>query len=370
MSASASGGGGAAAPPPGEPPEDEENEVQRNIRLKVCAYCKKPGAVNKCEACLQRTYCDKKCQKKDWKTVHREQCKKLQQVFFPPPAGWRERADGGGGERDGGDGGAAAAAGGGEGSGVGDDGEDDNLCPICLDNKDDAWADGASPLCMCNACGQLYCGACSADGLFSKSPNCPTCRAPFGVSDEENFKRCWKLVHDRSPGRHTKYAQSYLGGCYFNGDGVKQDDAEAFKWFKRAADNGNGAAMGLTGIFYRSGTGVAQDFAKAVPYLQRGAEQTPPGSEMNTLAMEQLSEVQERNAIPPPPPGTRVTVVLLASAAAALKYNSRKGIVVLLPEEQPAVKVGRAAVLLEGEAKPISFKLMNLRIDFLFSIFV
>ena len=75
MSASASGGVAAASPP------EDENEVQRNIRLKVCAYCKKPGAMNKCEACLQRTYCDKKCQKKDWKTVHKKQCKKLQQVF-------------------------------------------------------------------------------------------------------------------------------------------------------------------------------------------------------------------------------------------------------------------------------------------------
>ena len=83
---------------------------------------------------------------------------------------------------------------------------------------------------------------------------------------------------------------------------------------------------------------------------------------MNTAAMKMLSEVQERNLIPTPPPGTRVTVVLLASAAAALKYNSREGIVVLLPEGQPAVKVGRAAVLLEDEAKPISFKLLNLRI--------
>ena len=63
-----SGGGGAD--PPYVLPEGEEDEVQRNIRLKVCAYCKKPGAMNKCEACLQRTYCDKKCQKKDWKTVH------------------------------------------------------------------------------------------------------------------------------------------------------------------------------------------------------------------------------------------------------------------------------------------------------------
>ena len=143
---------------------------------------------------------------------------------------------------------------------------------------------------------------------------------------------------------------------------MKQDDAEGFKWVKRAADNGHGLMVLGTGIFYMVGKGVAQDVAKAVLYLQRGTEQFPSGSEANTLVIKHLSEVQECNLIPAPPPGTRVTVVLLASAAAALKYNGRQGSVVVLPEGQPAVKVGRAAVLLEGEAKPISFKLMNLRI--------
>lgn len=60
------------------------------------------------------------------------------------------------------------------------------------------------------------------------------------------------------------------------------------------------------------------------------------------------------------PPGTRVTVVLLASPT-ALKYNSREGIVVEPREGQPAAKVGRAVVLIEGETKPIAFKLKNLR---------
>merc|ERR1712127_942748 len=95
---------GAAAAKP-LPPE-RENLIQRNLRDKVCAYCKKPGAMNKCEACLQRTYCNKKCQKKDWKIVHRGQCKKLQQVFVPPKPGWREAAASGGG----GDGGGSGAA--------------------------------------------------------------------------------------------------------------------------------------------------------------------------------------------------------------------------------------------------------------------
>ena len=69
---SASDSGAAADPPPYPPPEDEDNEVQRSIHLNVCVYCKKPDAQMKCEACLQRTYCDKKCQKKDWKTVHKK----------------------------------------------------------------------------------------------------------------------------------------------------------------------------------------------------------------------------------------------------------------------------------------------------------
>ena len=159
-----------------------------------------------------------------------------------------------------------------------------------------------------------------------------------------------------------QHAQGVLGLCYLDGNGVKQDHAEGFKWMKRATDNGYGVAMVITGAFYRDGKGVAQDFAMADQYLQRGIEHTPPGSAPNTEAMKALSELQEHNAIPTPPPGTRVTVVLLASAAAALKYNGRGGIVVVLPEGQPAVKAGRAAVLLEGEAKPISFKLMNLRI--------
>ena len=290
--------------------------------------------------------------------MHQKQCKKLQQVFVSPPAGWRDRADGAG---DGAGGGAAAAAGG--VSGVGREDEDDeNLCPICLDKGDDTWVDD-SPSITCAVCGQLYCGACNAGGLHNKSPNCPTCRAPFIVSYEEQFKRCWKLVHDRAPGRHTKHAQGILGMCYFRGLGVKQDGAEGFKWCKRAADNGHSGAMLGTGLCYKDSKGVAQDFAKAVQYLQRGIEHTPPGSTTNTAAMEVLSELQQRNVIPTPPPGTRVTVVLLVSAAAALKYNNRHGIVVVLPEGQLAVKVGRAAELLAGEAKPISFKLMNLRID-------
>ena len=64
--------------------------------------------------------------------------------------------------------------------------------------------------------------------------------------------------------------------------------------------------------------------------------------------------------LPPPPPGTAVTAILLTSAAGS-KYNNNLGMVVT-PAEGTVVKPGRVAVLLEGVATPISFKLMNLRV--------
>ena len=126
---------------------------------------------------------------------------------------WREAkeaAEGAGG----GVGGAAASAGGGGGGGGGaaaaDDDELVHPCPVCLDSEDDAYV-GEQHCAQCFACGQLYCGACNTGEGIGQLSNCPTCRAPFDVSDEEKFRRLWKLEHDRSPGRHTPVAQYNLG---------------------------------------------------------------------------------------------------------------------------------------------------------------
>eukprot|EP00729_Bicosta_minor_P022491 gene22491-biopygen729 len=336
------------------PPSSREHEtlIQYNLRNKVCAYCKRPGALLKCEGCRQRSYCDRRCQKRDWKQEHRGQCVKLQQVFVPPPPGWRGAAPADGASAS--DGGGAAAAGG--SAGIVDDDEIENPCPVCLDNEDDAIVDGAQ-YGMCLACGQSYCGACNAGGLATKSPNCPTCRAPFTVSEEEDYKRCWKLVHDRSPGRHTPAAQCNLGIMYANGKGVEKDHVEAAKWYRMAgmaAEAGDAIAQFNLGIFYYNGEGVDQDFYKALKWVQLAAAQ---GFED---ALKFINDLQQANVIPTSPPGTAVTTILLTSANAA-KYNNRTGRVVA-PTDGAAIKPGRAAVLLDGEAAPISFKLKNLQI--------
>ena len=59
-------------------------------------------------------------------------------------------------------------------------------------------------------------------------------------------------------------AQFNLGVSYADGRGVPQDDAEAVKWFRPAADQGYAAAQARLGLFYMAGAGgVARDLVTA-----------------------------------------------------------------------------------------------------------
>eukprot|EP00729_Bicosta_minor_P011824 gene11824-biopygen25110 len=276
MSAHVQPTGGVAAtvapvPPKHSSPQPSLPQPNPSTTTAACAYCKAEGANNYCAGC-SLCYCNKECQRKDWKK-HKKLCMKLQEMRRASqiPQQSEDAVAPGGGEGGGG-GGAAAAAVDGRSSTIADEEDEiENPCPICLDNEDDATVDGAQRG-MCSACGQSYCGACKADGLADRSPNCPTCRAPLVVSDEEEFKRLWKLEHDRSPGRHTAVAQSNLGCLYLNGKGVEQDHVEAAKWFQKAAEAGNAMAQFNLGILYHTGKGVEQDHVEAAKWYRKAAK--------------------------------------------------------------------------------------------------
>ena len=51
---------------------------------------------------------------------------------------------------------------------------------------------------------------------------------------------------------------------YANGKGVPQDYAEAVKWYRRAAEQGDAYAQNNLGLMYANGKGVPQDYAEAV----------------------------------------------------------------------------------------------------------
>src|SRR5438132_13344797 len=68
-------------------------------------------------------------------------------------------------------------------------------------------------------------------------------------------------------------AQFSLGVCYANGRGVTKDDAEAVKWFRKAAEQNFAGAQYNLGVRYANGRGVAKDDAEAVKWFRKAAGQ-------------------------------------------------------------------------------------------------
>ena len=50
---------------------------------------------------------------------------------------------------------------------------------------------------------------------------------------------------------------------YANGEGVPEDDAEAVKWYRLAADQGDAGAQNSLGYMYANGMGVPEDYVTA-----------------------------------------------------------------------------------------------------------
>ena len=67
-------------------------------------------------------------------------------------------------------------------------------------------------------------------------------------------------------------AQFHLGMCYSNGEGLEQNGAEAVKWYRKAAEQGVAQAVYSLGVCYAAGCGVAKDGAEAVKWYRKAAE--------------------------------------------------------------------------------------------------
>jgi len=57
---------------------------------------------------------------------------------------------------------------------------------------------------------------------------------------------------------------------------VPEDYAEAYRWFRKAAEQGEGLAMGYLGFMYEGGHGVPQDDVEACRWFHLAAFRLPP----------------------------------------------------------------------------------------------
>jgi TPR repeat protein len=76
-------------------------------------------------------------------------------------------------------------------------------------------------------------------------------------------------------------AQFNIGSIYENGAGVKQDYAEAGRWYRKAAERGDVRAQYNLGIFHQNGWGVPQNPAEAAKWYRKAALQGSAAAQYN-----------------------------------------------------------------------------------------
>ena len=95
-----------------------------------------------------------------------------------------------------------------------------------------------------------------------------------------DFKTLIKIVTPEAENGDPDF-QNTLGDAYANGNGVPQDDAEAEKWYRLAAEQKNDCAQYNLGVLYNEGTGVPKDVVEALKWYHLAANKGDKDAKSN-----------------------------------------------------------------------------------------
>jgi len=91
----------------------------------------------------------------------------------------------------------------------------------------------------------------------------------YGVKSNQEEAAKW---FRKSAAQGFAEAEYCLGVCYRDGMGLPQDSAEAVKWFRKAADQGYVVAQSELGACYYEGVGVPKNLVEAAKWFRMTAE--------------------------------------------------------------------------------------------------
>lgn len=94
----------------------------------------------------------------------------------------------------------------------------------------------------------------------------------FGV--KKNNKKAFDLLYGAAiSGNSTPQSQKLIGQFFLTGSSVPKNYAEAKKWYKLAAENGDRDAQSELAFLYYTGRGGEQDLKKSFSWYKKSAEQ-------------------------------------------------------------------------------------------------
>ena len=69
------------------------------------------------------------------------------------------------------------------------------------------------------------------------------------------------------------YCQRWAGERYLKGEGLKKDEREASRWYRRASEQGDAESQKILGDMYRYGKGPDRDAVAAEAWYRKAADQ-------------------------------------------------------------------------------------------------
>ena len=150
-----------------------------------------------------------------------------------------------------------------------------------------ATRDGVLGLLIGVAVGTLFLVPAHGSAQDSQSGSCAG-MSPF--TPLEDLIRC---------GEQGSYQAQYILGLFYdNGTGVPEDDAEAVRWYRLAAEQGFDGAQNNLGRMYSAGEGVPEDLVNAYMWFNLSAAQGDEVARLNKdttagrMTREQIAEAQ------------------------------------------------------------------------------
>ena len=115
---------------------------------------------------------------------------------------------------------------------------------------------------------------------------CPSIRGgSFALPPQTSAREQTTIALRQKAADGDAKAQVQVGLAYVSGDGVTADDAEAVKWFRKAADQDDPGGERYLAEMYFTGRGVPADNAQAAKWLRLAAEQNDPQAEHNLAVL-------------------------------------------------------------------------------------
>ncbi len=95
-----------------------------------------------------------------------------------------------------------------------------------------------------------------------------------GFGTRKNFRMAFSLLYGAAlKGNSTPESQKILGQFFLTGKLIPRNYAEAIKWYRLSAENGDRDSQGELAFLYFTGRGTERDFDKAFLWFEKSASQ-------------------------------------------------------------------------------------------------